>query len=207
MPTVLTLGSTITRAGCMTRLDNVVGRGPADLERAIGYKLGRLAGGFYVLLLKDALKAGDVEFFGYTHFSGGKVGKPSNDPAVDAGRAPVQARLAADVGTAGVAALAERFTTGLADQGAGRLVKITPMNDEADPANKGDEYPVGAGIPQWNLRTGLAKSFYVAAEVHGSVWSLANGARIDVSHVDYRRANDAQPAAQVRTYLSEVICP
>lgn len=204
MPTTLSLGDTVARSGCMTRLNYVVGRSPDDLETAVGYKKGRLRQGFYCLLLADTLGKNDIEFYGYSIFSGGKIGLPNNDPVIDAGRTPVQTRLTADVGARGVERLAENFSANVSAQGGERFVKIKPIADEDDPSNPADGYPWGTGVPQWNLPDGHAKRFFVAAEVHGSVWSLASGSRLDVSLADYRLPYASQPARRLWMYLSEV---
>ena len=70
------LGKVVQADGCITRLKFVINRPTRELERRIGYSAGRLDGGWWLLLLQDQVQAAEFEFYGYTQFSGGRIGHP-----------------------------------------------------------------------------------------------------------------------------------
>lgn len=189
------LGSTVDLAGCVTRLIDVVGRSSDEIESRLGYRQGHLRTGFQVALLKAPLGRDDIVFFGYTYFSGGKIGLPSNDPVVEAGRRPLDQDAYSDA--AGRAAFKNFFSM----SGPNRVVKILDPEWEKG-LGDADKYPRGDGVPQWNIVKGRGKPFLIAAEVKGSIWTLA-GSRgsFDVSRHNYNLSYQAQPVVQVRTVL------
>ena len=164
-----TIGQIVPMAGCVTRLQDLLGREPEELERIIGYHRGRLAQGYYIAVLKEPLRPGEFEYGGYTHFSGGKMGAPDplKRPGVDAARPGVHQSLLKDVGAKGLNGLQQKTAGATPLVGTERLAKVLPkiMHDAAmdgDPT-KPVQYPVGAGIKQFILT--VKKNFLIAAEV------------------------------------------
>jgi hypothetical protein len=180
----LKLGSTILAKGCLTRLIDVVNREPALLEDLVGFYRFRLRQGFYFLLLRQALLPRDFEFFGYTYMSGGKLGLPSNNPTIESARPKVHDALMASLQSDGpkvAADVIEQFVRTIQLKGQERYVKIVPFIGQDRSMGSADQYPSSKlGIKQLNLKE--KKEFLVAAEVHGSIWTIAkNGlTKIDV---------------------------
>ena len=199
-----TIGQVVPMAGCVTRLLDLLGREPNELEDIIGYHRGRLAQGYYIAVLKEPLRAGEFEYAGYTHLSGGKIGAPDplKRPGVDAARPGVHQTLTNTVGAGGVNALQQRTAAATPPLGTERLAKVLPkiMHDSAmdsDPS-KPVQYPVGSGIKQFILTT--KKNFLIAAEVDpGGALKGRNFASRIAKNVPY------DERVKVRRYLESVI--
>ena len=205
----LVLGSTTAASGCVTRLVDIINRSPSELEDLVGYRRGRLAQGFYLLLLKHPLSAGDFEFFGYTYMSGGKIGSPSNVEAIENARPRVHDVLARSLHSAGptvAPTIDEQFAKSIPLSGPNRYVKIVAFIGHDDHIGAADQYPASKlGIAQLNLKKAKKKDFLVAAEVHGSIWTLANSAhaKIDVgARPRYDLPYDQDPRRKVMAFLS-----
>ena len=199
------LGKSVFASGCVTRLVDVVNRSPGDLEDLVGFHRGRLADGFYLLVLTDSLSPGEFEFFGYTYFSGGRFGLPSNDPAQEGARRGVHATMQIDYGDAGLKRIEDKFARAIRPKGVERYVKIAPMILHDQAMGSADQYPASRlGITQLNILRSAAKRFYIAAKVSGSSWALADGQTIDVSKAGYGLSYADDPRRKVVRYLSEL---
>lgn len=204
------LGTSVTTAGCMTRLRDVVNRTPEQLEDLVGFHRGRLSQGFQFLLLQEAVSAGDFEFFGYTYMSGGRTGLPDNDPAKEAARPKVHDALRSaivpkaaqdDVQKKAWYQFQSHFAGAVPLKGEDRFVKIVPQVGHDTAMGPADQYPASRlGIKQLKLTN--AKLFLVAASVRQSIWTLANGGIIDVSRVRYDLPYRDDPRKQVMDYLA-----
>ena len=197
----LTIGQVIQSQGCVTRLLDVIGREPNELEDIIGYHRGRLAQGYYIAVLKDRLLPGEFEFAGYTHLSGGKIGAPDPQKRPDT-RPGVHQTLAGQVGAGGIAKLQQQTVASIPTTGVERLAKVLPkiMHSaamETDP-NLPVQYPVGSGIKQYILT--VKKNFLIAAEV-------APGGALSGRNFNSRIARNApyEERVKVRRYLESVV--
>lgn len=143
----LRLGRIVHRRGYVTQLPFVRGKSGRELDRLIGYRAGRMADGWALLELIEMPGPDDFEFRGYSHLSGGIAAGESRtaEGRLRDGGYDV-AKLKRDV-------IASKFRV----TGPSRLVKVVPNRV----AFGGDDYPPGAGIPQWELKRDLA--FRVAA--------------------------------------------
>lgn len=165
----LSLGQTLDSAGCITRLRDLIGQEPGELEKRIGYHAGRLANGYWIALLKSSLQPADFVHAGYTHFSGGRIGAPDlqKRPFIDAKRPPVQDQLAQRLGAGGVASMQQKTVGHIPLTGLDRMAKVLPAiphsSDMDKDANQPVQYPVGSGIMQLILT--VKKPFLIAAEV------------------------------------------
>jgi hypothetical protein len=204
---VYRLGTTVTASGCLTRLIDVVDRSPTDLEDLIGFYRGRLARGFSILLLKQSLGASDFEFFGYTYMSGGRFGLPSNVASIDRERPKVDERVRGAIAAGDLAPdFYEKFASKISLQGVERYVKIVSAIGHDDTMLMADQYPASMkGVAQLNLKKDRPKTFLVAAEVSGSIWTLADSGRtkLDVAarpRYDLPYSND--PRKKVTDFLA-----
>lgn len=164
--TELQVGKPARTTGCLTRLIDVVNRDPSYIEQAVGFHGGRLARGYYLLLLKEKLAAEDVEFYGYTYLSGGRIGKPPSAPGSPDTREAVSQSLLTEVGPTGMRKLQAGFAERAEISGPYRLVKIVPRIEHDQAKASGVQYPPGRGVMQVNLIN--PKLFLVAAEVQPS---------------------------------------
>ena len=146
------LGSDPKLTGNVTRLNSVGAKPSQLLERDLGYGPGRLSQGYFIAILREKLRPEAIEFAGYSLRSGGRYGLPLADPAADADRERVHDRMVARDGKAHVdkqlaafAALPENLI------GEKRIVKVLPVIRHLG-ANPADEYPMGSGVPQWDLK-------------------------------------------------------
>jgi hypothetical protein len=198
----LVIGQPLNSAGCVTRLLDIIGREPTELEDRIGYHRGRLAKGYFIAVLKDRLAPGEFEFAGYTYFSGGKLGPPNKDAAVNNARTSVQNDLTKEIGSAGVTELQRRTAASIKTIGIERLAKCLPViwhseDMETDPRLP-IQYPPGSGIMQ--LKLTVKKTFLVVAEVSaGGAFIGMNGFRsVIVPNVPYYQR------VAVRSYLASI---
>ena len=160
----LGIGSITQAKGCVTRLIDVNNRSQQELEDRVGFRRGRLAKGYYILVLKERLTPEDIQFFGYTYMSGGKHGLPSNDPAVERGRKSAEQALIEQLGQQGLKSLKAMRAREHQLSGSERLVKIIPEIRHDELMGPADQYPAApGGIMQLNLVR--PKAFLVAAHV------------------------------------------
>jgi hypothetical protein len=147
----LVLGGTVYLRGDVTQNRWVGARSASELERSVGYGPGRLAKGWWVLLLKQALSPEDFKFSGITLRSGGRLGLPAATPALDQQRAHVSDQILAQRGAAGYQDLQQNALRSITPTGETRLVKIIPVTPHSDTMAPEDQYPMGGGGLQWTL--------------------------------------------------------
>jgi hypothetical protein len=204
------LGSPVRAKGCHTRLIDVVNRESELLEDLVGFRRYRLQPGFYFLLLRETLLPNDLEFFGYTYMSSGKLGKPDNDKTIESASPKVQDTLVASLGPEAASDVIKQFVRTIHPKGRERYVKIVPFIPHTPLMSQflADHYPASKlGIKQLNLIN--EKKFLVAAEVHGSIWTVAkdgfNKITYDVSsHLHYDLPYRADPRKRVMEFLANV---
>lgn len=201
------LGTAVTASGCLTRLIDIVNRSPAALEDLVGFHRGRLATGFSILLLKQPLGASDFEFFGYTYMSGGRIGLPSNVPSIDSARPKVDDGVRNAVAGGDLTPdFYARFASKIPLQGDERYVKIVSVIGHDSAIPMANQYPASMqGVAQLNLKKDRPKNFLVAAEIRGSIWTLADPGRtkLDVAagpRHDQPYSND--PRKKVMEFLA-----
>jgi len=113
------------------------------LESLLGYKAGRLAGGWALLDLTRLPTPNDFEFRGYSYLSGGII-QGHKEENKDGKTAEVRLKD----GNFDVLALKKSLIKNtFSVSGTKRLVKILPK----DPPSGNKDYPPGLGIPQWEL--------------------------------------------------------
>lgn len=137
------VGQKVNVKGYFTQFHFVAGKSASRLESLLGYKAGRLAGGWALLELTRLPAPGDFEFRGYSYFSGGII-QGHKEENKDGKTAEVRLKDGNyDVLALKTALIKNTFTI----SGSKRLVKIVPK----DPPSGNRDYPPGAGIPQWEL--------------------------------------------------------
>jgi hypothetical protein len=149
----LTVGQEARMAGYVLRLDSIRGQPPAELERRLGFRVGRLAQGWRLLLLLDRPAPEQIELRGYTHWSDGA---PSGHLLPEGARAGRRAEdlLQSQHGFSAQDLL--KTKRGIVDryfllQGPSRIVKVLPVT----PHTGAEIYPPGTGIQQWRLAVPL----------------------------------------------------
>jgi len=145
----LNVGQETRATGYVLRLDAIRGQPPAELERRLGYRVGRLAQGWRLLFLLERPAPEQVELRGYTHWSDGA---PSGHLLPEAARAGRRAEdlLQSQHGFSAQDLL--KTKRGIIDryfllQGPSRIVKVLPVITHSD----AETYPPGTGIQQWRL--------------------------------------------------------
>jgi hypothetical protein len=178
----LILGQPMLLTGNVTTLQWIKPGHEADTEAALGYQRGRLAQGYWIMLLKELPKPGEFAFSGTTLNSGGRTGLPSDSDALDRLRPKIHDQIMAQRGPAGYADLQSRALGDARVKGEHRIAKILPgtRHDAAMAPNV--QYPAGGGGLQWVI-TPPGLPFLAAAEVRadgtvaipGRVLDLASG--------------------------------
>ncbi|SDE31391.1 hypothetical protein [Rhodospira trueperi] len=163
MSTPLAVGQIRGFRGNVTTLQWIKPGAERMTERSLGYHTGRLAKGYWVLLLKQALSPADFQFFGTTLRSGGRAGLPAATEAEDQARRSVHESILAERGAGGYAALQMHVLRNIGITGPQRIAKVLPTLQHVDTMAPCDQYPMGGGGLQWNIVRNC--SFLVAVQV------------------------------------------
>lgn len=127
-----------TTTGYITQEKYILGRTLTEIEHILGFHSGRLSQGALVLALEEAPQPWQFEFAGYSQVAGqhfeGQYGKVEFD------RDKMKAYVAAHI-----------FKT----IGPDRLVKVIANQRHNPRMADNDQYPPGAGAPQWKLTSPL----------------------------------------------------
>lgn len=150
-------GDTISRGGFVTQRKFVIGQSLQELERRLGFKRGRFSNGILVAVLTDSQQlpiATDFELRGYS-----QVADHHHNPSLTDG-------------------MDRNTLKNLARQvwektGPNSLVKIISITEHDDRIPLDQQYPPGAGVPQWKLVKGL--QFDIVAEIKGYPEGRWNG--------------------------------
>ena len=198
----LKAGDLASFKGNVTTLMSITPGAEAHVEEMLGYHPGRLAGGYFVLVLKQALTPQDFEFDGTTLRSGGRHGLPAATDALDAARPRVHDAILSERGPAGYAALQSQVLKRSGwTSGQERIAKVLPAirHDANLPPNV--QYPMGGGGLQWKLVRDC--TFLVVAEVSagGATALTADGKTYPVGHAGYQTRLNAR--TQLRRYMEQ----
>lgn len=141
--------------GYVTKAKFIRGQSAGELEARLGFRKGRLNGGWRLYFLDEMPRPDDFEYRGYSQMSGGV--ERGHNPARSDGRT-AEDRLRGS--GADLMRLKERTVREVfAISGSERLAKVVPN----DPATGENDYPPGTGIPQWQLTRELV--FHLAAKL------------------------------------------
>lgn len=139
-------------AGNISQLNAIVLSDYRRTEENIGYHKGRLDQGFKLLVLKHLPLPEVFEFQGTTLRSGGRYGLPEETQEADRRRATVHDGILADRGAAGYRDLQTRTLSLATVTGPKRLVKVMPTIRHDEHMAPRDQYPMGGGFLQWDLK-------------------------------------------------------
>lgn len=178
----LILGHLAVLSGNVTTLQWIKPGFETDTEAALGFQRGRLAKGYWILLLKQLPRPDQFTFEGTTLNSGGRLGLPAETTASDRMRPKVHDQILDQRGHAGYSDLQTFALRDAALRGERRLAKVIPGTGHDATLAPSVQYPSGGGGLQWSISPpGLP--FLAAAEVHpdgtvaipGKVLDLAAG--------------------------------
>jgi hypothetical protein len=159
------IGTSGQFSGDVTTLNVIGPRAPAAIERMVGYRPGRLARGYYVLLLTQPLGVDDFDFAGTTLRSGGRMGLPGASTAADSTRLHVSDRMRQEMGEQEYLRNKRLFLGRAQLKGPERLAKVFPVDGHGTNFSPEVEYPMGGGSGQWTIRKDRAKTFLIAMQV------------------------------------------
>ncbi len=194
---MLTVGTISAFTGNVTTLNWIGPRPPGDIEAGLGYAHGRLAQGYYILLLKEQLSPADFIFEGTTMRSGGRAGLPQATVAADAARAKVHDLILADRGQGGYSQLQLAALRTTAYTGANRVAKVLPVVGHDAGMAPNAQYPMGGGGLQWRLVK--PRNFLVACFVGPDL--VAQTAGFSVNLAETHGAQLYENRAQLMRYL------
>ena len=190
----LTVGHIETISGDVTTLQWIKPGYEAETERALGYHSGKLAQGYYVLLLTRKPQPAEFEFSGTTLRSGGRLGVPAPTNALDALRPRVHTEMQSSYGAAGYSDMQTNALKTIALKGDQRVCKVLPDLRHNPGMAPNDQYPMGGGGLQWTLKKpGLP--FLVAVRVNPNGTADTPGFSVDLVKGGY----DAR--AKLRAYM------
>ena len=142
------LGASVAMKGMVAELNASGAKPPRVVERSLGYHAGRLADGYFMLLLKQQVRSEDITFEGTTLRSGGRTGLPLADSIADGNRQRVKNLIDPSTREARRAQLSGERTP---IRGASRWCKVRPFIQHTDLMSPADQYPMGGGFGQWTL--------------------------------------------------------
>jgi hypothetical protein len=191
----ITLGQHVTLSGNVTTLQWIKPGAEAETEAALGFHRGRLAQGYWILLLRHLPRPDQFRFDGTTLNSGGRLGMPATTSAADLQRPSVHDQVMAQRGASGYADLQTRTLRDIRVTGEQRIAKVLPGTRHAAMMAPSDQYPAGGGGLQWSiLPPGLP--FLAAAEVRADGTVALPGRVIDLASGGYAAR------ATLRQYLT-----
>ncbi len=195
-PKPFVLGATTKVNGDITQNIWVGARSARALEKSLGYGVGRLSAGWWVLLLTQALTPADFRFGGLTIRSGGRLGLPADTPAADRLRISVHDDMMGRMGEDAYRKLQTQTLASIPSKGAKRLVKVVPVQGNSKTMPPSQQYPMGGGGLQWTLNWPC--QFLVAMSVD------ANGiARIPGYSTNLGESVPYEERAKLARYLNE----
>ena len=170
------VGDFVREKGFITRLIGVINRPASYLEGALGFRAGRLKQGWMLLALKEAVAPEEFAFAGYSESSGGETVARTPSGAelrtrIDAVARAESTDADARLGT-GYGLLKRQVADSFALSGPERIVKVVPHMPHMSAMPPDEQYPPGAGLPQWVL---LKPKLFVVAAVVGSGEQHAGG--------------------------------
>lgn len=138
--------------GNITQLKAIILADFRRTEANVGFHPGRLSNGFKLLLLKRLPQPQDFELHGTTLRSGGRFGLPETTGAADRRRGSVHESILNKRGAAGYQDLQDQALGFVSITGPNRLVKILPATGHNAAMSPADQYPMGGGFLQWDLK-------------------------------------------------------
>lgn len=123
----------------------LVGRGMADVERNLGFHGGRLSRGASFVKLTRLPTTAEFELAAYSITAQHRYAAPIG---LDLGRLKILAASQWDLA------------------GPNRLIKVIPVIAHDKAMKDDDQYPIGAGVPQWRLIAPTGIPGIVVAETH-----------------------------------------
>lgn len=159
----LVLGEKAHLKGDITNNTWVSARSGPDLERSLGFAPGRLAEGWWILVLRQKLTPAEFIFSGLTLRSGGRAGLPAENWDAEEDRLHVHKSMLDEYGADKVARMQREALMGVQYQGPERLVKVVAVTQHTKALSPREQYPMGGGGLQWTLR--VPCEFFVAVQV------------------------------------------
>lgn len=180
----ISLGQYVLLAGNVTTLQWIKPGYEAETEAALGFHRGRLAQGYWILVLKQLPRPDQFRFDGTTLNSGGRLGLPAGTAAADLQRPKVHDQVLGQRGAAGYADLQTRILRDIKVQGEQRIAKVLPGTRHDALMAPSAQYPAGGGGLQWSiLPPGVP--FLAAAEVRADGTVAIPGRVLDLASGDY----------------------
>lgn len=187
-------------SGDITQLNAIILADARRTEANLGFHLGRLSGGYKILVLNRRPQASDFEFSGTTLRSGGREGLPADTDEKDKDRMRIHDGIMGARGADGYAAMQQAALQNIQVKGPQRLVKIMPDIRHNTDMSPSQQYPMGGGFLQWTLKKpGL--SFFCAAQVAKDGLVSVPGQTFQLNSGNF--ANDYPQRAEFQKYLQQ----
>lgn len=190
--------------GDITQLHAIILANPRAIEANLGYGAGRLAAGYKIVLLPTLPTPYQFELSGTTLRSGGRLGAPADTPEADTLRKRVHDDILEERSEAGYSALQEAALRNMQVTGPKRLVKILPDTRHDEDARPKDQYPIGGGFLQWNLKEPGIRCIYAARVDGDGITHVAPSAGFPESSFALNTGNFSQDypkRARLQKYL------
>jgi hypothetical protein len=200
-PTLGPTGLPVRLPGDITTLNAIGGpRPPERIEDSLGFRRGRLARGYSLLLLTEPLAVDDFDFAGTTLRSGGREGLPAATPRLDSQRLHISNKMRLEEGEAEYVRKKQALLARVELKGANRLAKIRPVEKLEDGYSPAIEFPMGGGGLQWTIRKDRPKQFLVALFVTRDLQAITPRFRVSLApDLPFQQLYDNR--AQVARYL------
>ena len=161
MAVLMNVGEIVMQKGYITRLDPIYGRSSNEIESLLGFRMGFLNEGWWLLALMDRPAVHEFEMRGAAWFSDGVPGGHKLGKGIDrAALQPERSLLDRGWRERDVTALKQKQAAQFQLTGRTRLVKVVPKRRSSDDPT---DYPPGQVLSQWALL--VPKRFIVIGEV------------------------------------------
>lgn len=178
------LGQHVTLSGNVTTLQWIKPGFDAETEAALGFHRGRLAQGYWIVLLTQLPRPDQFRFDGTTLNSGGRLGLPAATSAADLQRPRMHDQIMGQRGAAGYTDLQARTLREIRVQGEHRIAKVLPGTRHDALMAPSAQYPAGGGGLQWSI-TPPGLPFLAAAEVRAAGIVAIPGRELDLNSGGY----------------------
>lgn len=145
----MVVGQNIAVRGFVTKQKYLAGRSLLELERTLGFHVGRLANGATFAALNQLPQAQEFETRGYSQVADHRHATP---PSLD------------------MAAIKRMAIASWAPSGPERLIKVMAVTAHNAGMTDDDQYPPGTGVPQWKLVAPIPATVIAVLQRHADVF-------------------------------------
>jgi hypothetical protein len=137
----------------------------AEIERILGFQSGRFLKGVAIYALTQLPKPSQFQFAGYTQVADHRLAQAYGNTSLSA---PAKGESRQDFDKRILKIKTNIISNVWATAGSDRLVKLRPLIEHNQNMSSDEQYPPGAGVPQWKLIDGVSARLVCILEKYPS---------------------------------------